>query len=121
MRICRSPLPPLFVILAYAWSGTAVAQDGNYSGNRYLAPGLPSLCKTTTISGSISGGLVNLNLAYNGALLSGRLARNGSVKLSGSAGRYRYYFTGKLSGKKLSGTWYAQPRDCWGRWSVLRR
>ena len=109
----------LFTLVIFS-SSTAFAQDGNYSGNRYLAKNLPALCKSTTIDGTISNGRVNLTLDYNGTNLSGRLSKSGSVKLTGSSGFYRYFFSGRLSGKKLSGTWYVKPKDCWGRWSVRR-
>ena len=96
------------------------AQDGSYFGTRYLAPNLPDVCKTTSITGSISNGNVDLMLTYNGTSLNGRLKGN-TVQLTGSSGRYRYIFSGRLSGKKLSGSWEVKPRDCWGRWVVYRR
>ena len=67
-------------------TSNALARNGNYSGNRYLAPDLPALCKTTTIDGSISNGRVNLSLSYNGASLSGRMSKSGPVRLTGGSG-----------------------------------
>ena len=105
-----------------AWSPQeALARDGYYSGNRYLAKGLPSNCRSTTISGHISGSRVRLTLAYNGAHLSGSLSGSNSVRLTGRSGIYQYTFSGRLRGNKLSGSWHVQPRHCWGSWSVTKR
>jgi hypothetical protein len=101
-------------------TGAALANDGSYSGRRNLAPNMPSVCKDTSISGTVRGSQVELVLAYNGASIAGRLSPNGSFTARGSAGRYGYVFSGQVKGGRMSGSWYSQPRDCSGTWSARK-
>lgn len=97
----------------------AHAQDGSYSGTRH-SESSDSRCNATTLSGTVAGKNVQVTLAYNGVVLSGVVGGGGALSLRGASSYYSYYFSGTLKNGTMRGSWHAQPRYCWGTWSLTR-
>lgn len=108
------------VALTASSAALAAEADGSYVGTRWYEPTAKKLCSSTGIKGTISGGKVRITLLYNGAMLSGNLTAQNTVRLTGSGGGYSYAFEGRLAGGRLSGTWRTSPEVCRGTWSANR-
>jgi hypothetical protein len=104
-----------------ASAGTAVART-NYDGSwSVLIITNSGACDREYRYGvQISNGYV---LGYGSATLQGRVAPNGAVRVSVSAGDQRADGSGRLSQNRGSGLWRGQGSTgtCAGRWEAERR
>lgn len=93
--------------------------DGQWRGERLDVSGDP-ICSQTTIVGSVTNGEAKLWLSYNQTLLTGWIAQNGTLVLSGNSQRWDYKFTGTASGNVIKGMWSVGNAPCHGTWHVRR-
>ena len=107
------------VILLGSLLCTGSAQASEWSGSslplRSSVNGIP--CKAGPVQLSIDGEIVN-GSANRGTLLSGRLAGDGSISLSGGRGGGLVTFGGKMTGNRLRGSWVAALTGCRGTWNA---
>lgn len=93
--------------------------DGQWRGERIDVSG-DSICRPTTIVGSVTNGEAQLWLSYNQTLLTGWIAQNGDLVLSGNNPRWDYKFGGKAQAKEIKGDWSVGNAPCRGTWYVRR-
>jgi hypothetical protein len=68
--------------------------------------------------------IVDGRVVYNGTAsvnLNGRVASNGAVRVTVSAGSQRADGSGRLTQRSGSGTWRSAAGDCSGTWTAERR
>ncbi len=99
--------PPDFAI--------STAFDGQWQGNRIDISG-DSICKATTMTGSIKEGYVSLLLTYNGTILTGWVAQYGSIELKDNNPEWSYHFKGKANNQRIDGEWFVDFISCKGSW-----
>lgn len=93
--------------------------EGQWRGERIDVSG-DSICRPTTIVGSVTNSKARLRLSYNQTLLTGWIAQNGSVVLTGDHPRWDYKFTGQARGNEIKGDWMVGNAPCRGSWHVRR-
>ena len=95
------------------------AFDGQWRGERVDVSG-DTICRQTTIVGTVASGEARLWLSYNQTLLTGWIASNGDLTLSGNSPRWDYKFSGKAEGNAIKGDWSVGNAPCRGTWYVTR-
>jgi hypothetical protein len=92
------------------WSVLIITEQGDACGSTYQYPI------------RIRNGLVR-DAGDPPVALSGRVARNGSVRVTVGSGDRRAYGSGRLSRNFGSGTWrgHSATAQCSGRWQAQRR
>ena len=103
--------PPIAVSLAF---------DGDYGGERFDVSGDP-ICRPTKISGTVTNGYASLRLHYNNTILSGWIARDGTLRLNNDSFQWDYKFSGKAKGNEIKGNWSVGNAPCRGTWYVKRK
>lgn len=93
--------------------------EGQWRGERIDVSG-DSICRQTTIVGSVKNGEAKLWLSYNQTLLTGWIAQNGDLALSSNSPNWDYKFMGKASGNEIKGNWSVGNAPCHGTWYVRR-
>ncbi len=98
-------LPPA---QASEWAGSSLSLRPSSNG---------MFCSAGAVRLSIDGDSV-YGSAGNGISLAGKLAKNGSITLSGGTGAKRVSFTGKVTGQKMRGGWIEALTGCGGTWKA---
>lgn len=105
------------VLLLGSMLGVAGAQASEWSGSslslRSSANGVH--CTAGSVRLSIDGETVH-GSANGGTTLTGRLAANGSLSLSGGKGVRQVSFSGKKTGNRIRGSWVEALSGCGGTW-----
>jgi hypothetical protein len=90
---------------ASEWSGSSLSLRSSING---------IYCRAGPVQLSIDGEIVH-GSANSGIALSGRLAADGSLSLSGGLGG-QVSFNGKKTGNRVSGSWVEGLSGCGGTW-----
>jgi hypothetical protein len=94
--------------------------DGQWEGERLDVSGA-SICRPTTMAGSVKDGQAQIVLHYNSTLLTGWVAEDGSMVLDGNHPHWIYKFTGRGQGNEIKGDWFVGNAPCRGTWYLRRK
>ena len=94
--------------------------DGSYRGTR-IDVSNNSICRETSIVGTVANGEANLKLTYNSTNLKGWIDEQGNLKLYDDSNQWNYHFSGTASGSTIEGEWSVDGAPCKGTWKVERQ
>ncbi|WP_413113521.1 hypothetical protein [Thaumasiovibrio sp. DFM-14] len=93
--------------------------DGLWEGRR-INMTESSLCKRTTITGSIEDGKALITLTYNNSQLQGWVSEKGELVLYANHRLWDYRFSAIANNNQIVGSWHITNGPCRGTWYLER-